>query len=68
MTANEWADLQVGQAVRNLGVSYRVVERVNGQTRLNPVRQAPTWSLWRNDDQDHRKWHRWPRDDAQGGL
>lgn len=64
MTASEWADLQVGQAVRNLGVTYRVVDRSNGFTQLAYVRQSPGYTWLRDDDQDHRKWHRWPRDDA----
>lgn len=64
MTSDEWAGLQVGQAVRNLGASYRVEERIPGLTKLTTVRQERNWSFWREDSDDHRKWHRWPQDDA----
>lgn len=63
MTAEEWTQLRVGEAVRNTGVSFRVIDKKNGVTKLRTVRQVPKWDYWREDDNDHKLWHRWPQDD-----
>ena len=67
MTFDELQCLRIGEAVKCLGISYRVVEHFVGyRTYLATVNQDPPWNLWIYPDSARfLRWaRRWKVDDA----